>query len=118
MGTVVLFSDYIISKNWREVEQIKLIDGAEDHIMRIATLGCALCRHIGYAGTPAEIFFAKYLLRDKVPLEKRILPLCPEHHRGKSGFHILGRRRFETRYECNVESLLIQTISLAEQMRS
>ena len=70
MGNVVLFSDYIISKNWREVEQIRLIDGAEDHIMKVATLGRALCRHIGYAGTPTEIFFAKHLLRDKVPLVK------------------------------------------------
>jgi len=48
-----------------------------------------------------------------VPLYKRILPLCPEHHRGKSGLHLLGKRNFEKRYECNVESLILQTISLA-----
>jgi len=47
--------------------------------------------------------------------DKRVLPLCPEHHRGKSGLHLLGRRKFEKLYECNVESLIMQTISLAEQ---
>ena len=115
MGTVISLSDYIIRKNWNELQQLQLCDEAEEEITKVANLGCALCRHIGYAGTPAELFFAKRLLRDKVPLYKRILPLCPEHHRGKSGLHLLGKRKFEKRYECNVESLIMQTISLAEQ---
>ena len=83
--------------------------------MKVAILGCALCRHIGYAGTPAEILLAKQLLIDKVSVAKRILPLCPEYHRGKSGLHLLSRRKFEKRYECNIECLIMQTISLAEQ---
>ena len=115
MGTVISLSDYIIRKNWNELRQLHLCDEAEEKITKFANLGCALCRHIGYAGTPAEIFFAKHLLSDKVPLDKRFLPLCPEHHRGKSGLHLLGRRKFEKRYECNVESLIMQTISHAEQ---
>ena len=115
MGTVISLSDYMIRKNCDELQQLQLCDEAEEEITKVANLGCALCRHIGYAGTPAELFFAKRLLRDKVPLYKRILPLCPEHHRGKSGLHLLGRRKFEKRYKCNVESLIMQTISLAEQ---
>jgi len=115
MGTVISLSDYIIKKNWGVLQQLQLCDEAEEQITKVAILGCALCRHIGYAGTPAELFFASHLLKDKVPLSKRILPLCPEHHRGKSGLHLLGRRKFEKRYECNVESLIMQTISLAEQ---
>ena len=114
MGTVVLFSDYIISKNWREVEQIKFIDGAEDHIMKVATLGCALCRHIGYAGTPAEIFLAKHLLTDKVPLEKRILPLCPEHHRGKTGLHGLGTKGFPKHWGFDEDDLLADVAGLLQ----
>ena len=115
MGTVISLSDYMIRKNYDELQQLQLCDEAEEEITKVANLGCALCRHIGYAGTPAELFFAKRLLRDIVPLYKRILPLCPEHHRGKSGLHLLGRRKFEKRYECNVESLIMQTISLAYQ---
>ena len=114
MGTVISLSDYIIRKNWNELRQLHLCDEAEEQITKFANLGCALCRHIGYAGTPAEIFFAKHLLRDKVPLDKRFLPLCPEHHRGKSGLHLLGTRKHEKCYECNVESLIMQTTSLAE----
>ena len=115
MGTVISLSDYNISKNWDDIYQLQLCDEGEEQITKVAILGCALCRHIGYAGTPAELFFARHLLRDKVPLVKRILPLCPEHHRGKSGLYLLGKRKFEKRYKCNVESLIMQTISLAEQ---
>jgi len=85
MGTVISLSDYIIRQNWNELRQLHLCDEAEEQITKFANLGCALCRHIGYAGTPAEIFFAKHLLRDKVPLDKRFLPLRPEHHRVKAG---------------------------------
>ena len=113
MGTVISLSDYMIRKNCDELQQLQLCDEAEEEITKVANLGCALCRHIGYAGTPAELFFAKRLLRDIVPLYKRILPLCPEHHRGKSGLHLLGKRNFEKSYECNVESLILQTIYLA-----
>ena len=115
MGTVISLSDYMIRKNCDELQQLQLCDEAEEEITKVANLGCALCRHIGYAGTPAELFFAKRLLRDKVPLYKRIIPLCPEQHMVKSGLHLLGRRKFEKRYECNVESLIMQTISHAEQ---
>ena len=118
MGTVISLSDYRISKNWDDIYQLSLCDEADEQITNVANLGCALCRHIGYAGTPAELFFASQLLKNKVPLHKRILPLCPEHHRGKSGLHLLERRKFEKRYKCNVESLIMQTISLAEQTQS
>jgi len=26
------------------------------------------------------------------------IPLCPEHHRGNTGYHGLGRKAFEKRY--------------------
>ena len=27
-----------------------------------------------------------------------VIPLCPEHHRGNTGYHGLGRKAFERRY--------------------
>ena len=83
---------------------------------RVSDLGCAVCRRMGYAGTPAEIHHKRAGTgAGRRSSHYEVIPLCPEHHRGKSGLHLLGRRKFEKRYECNVESLIMQTISLAEQ---
>lgn len=64
-----------------------------------ADAGCILCRHLGYGDTPAEI----HHLRDGMGAGQRnsnlmTIPLCPEHHRGSTGFHGLGRRAFERKY--------------------
>lgn len=64
-----------------------------------ADAGCILCRHLGYGATPAEI----HHLRSGMGAGQRntnlmTIPLCPEHHRGNTGFHGLGRRAFERAY--------------------
>lgn len=72
-----------------------------------AEAGCILCRHLGYGATPAEI----HHLRDGVGAGQRnshlkSIPLCPEHHRGATGFHGLGRREFERAYGVTEMDLL------------
>ena len=59
---------------------------------------------IGYGeGTPAEIHHIRRAgKRDKAP----VIPLCPEHHRGNSGIHLLGRKGFERTYGVTEERLL------------
>lgn len=64
-----------------------------------AEAGCILCRYLGYGDTPAEI----HHLRDGMGAGQRnsnllTIPLCPEHHRGDTGYHGLGRRAFEREY--------------------
>lgn len=64
-----------------------------------ADAGCILCRHLGLGATPAEI----HHLRHGVGAGQRnshsmSIPLCPEHHRGATGYHGLGRREFERVY--------------------
>ncbi|WP_148256084.1 Ref family recombination enhancement nuclease [Pusillimonas sp. T7-7] len=64
-----------------------------------ADAGCILCRFLGLGDTPAEI----HHLRDGVGSGQRnsnllTIPLCPEHHRGNTGFHGMGRRAFEREY--------------------
>ncbi len=64
-----------------------------------ADAGCILCRHLGLGPTPAEI----HHLRHGVGAGQRnshsmSIPLCPEHHRGATGYHGLGRREFERVY--------------------
>ena len=64
-----------------------------------AEAGCILCRHLGLGATPAEI----HPLRSGMGAGQRnsnlmTIPLCPEHHRGNTGYHGLGRRAFEREY--------------------
>jgi hypothetical protein len=65
------------------------------HMNAVAELGCAVCRRMGYPGTPAELHHP----RAGVGGARRssnwdVLPLCPEHHRGKTGVHGLGTKGF------------------------
>lgn len=65
------------------------------HMNRVAELGCSVCRRMGYEGTPAELHHP----RSGVGMGKRsshmdVLPICPEHHRGKTGVHGLGTKGF------------------------
>ena len=69
------------------------------YLNRIAEQGCVLCLHLGYGRTDAEI----HHLRHGMGMGQRnnnmsVIPLCPEHHRGNTGYHGLGRRAFERKY--------------------
>jgi len=73
---------------------------------KVARLGCILCWHIGYEGTPAELHHIRRAgRRDNAP----VIPLCPEHHRGNTGIHGLGRKAFEAKYELSEEDLSVFT---------
>jgi hypothetical protein len=77
------------------------------HMSRVAELGCAVCRRMGYPGTPAEIHHK----RAGMGLGRRashwdVLPLCVEHHRGATGVHGLGTRGFAKRWGFNEDDLL------------
>lgn len=81
------------------------------HLDRVASIGCVLCRHLGTPGTPAEI----HHLREGQGAAQRgsdwtAVPLCPEHHRGRSGLHGLGVRGFTTRYKLDELALLEMTL--------
>jgi Recombination enhancement, RecA-dependent nuclease len=74
------------------------------HYDRVARLGCSLCRTLGYYDTPCEIHHVRRHgnPRDKSP----VIGLCPEHHRGNTGLHGLGRKGFEKKYGLTEEDLL------------
>lgn len=81
---------------------------------RVAELGCIVCRNAGFGATPAEV----HHVREGQGGAQRapnylVIPLCPEHHRGKDSIHG-ARRAFELRYGSELD-LLAQTIGeLAE----
>lgn len=79
------------------------------HYSAVAELGCALCGYLGYGATPCEIHHIRRAgKRSNAP----VIGLCPEHHRGNSGVHGLGRKAFERKYGITEEELLEQTLLL------
>ena len=80
------------------------------HMNAVAELGCAVCRRMGYAGTPAELHHP----RAGTGARRRashmdVIPLCPEHHRGKTGLHGLGTKGFVKHYGYSEADLLDDT---------
>lgn len=74
------------------------------HFGKLAGFGCILCYRLGYGeGTPAEIH---HIRRGGKRSSAPVIPLCPEHHRGNSGVHGLGRKAFEKKYGLTEEYLL------------
>lgn len=64
-----------------------------------ADAGCILCRFLGLGNTPAEIHHLRYGVgAGQRNSNLMAIPLCPEHHRGRTGYHGLGRREFERQY--------------------
>ena len=83
------------------------------HMGRVAELGCAVCRRMGYEGTPVEI----HHLRAGTGAGRRashydVIPLCPEHHRGATGLHGLGSKGFPQHYGYSEQDLLNDTRTL------
>lgn len=61
---------------------------------RVASLGCYLCRHLGYGPTPAQI----HHLREGQGMSQRgsnwtVIPLCDRHHANNSPDGIHGGRK-------------------------
>jgi hypothetical protein len=83
----------------------------KEHMRKLAELGCILCiEYLGKYATPAEIH---HIRRSGKRSNAPVIPLCPEHHRGNSGIHGLGRRSFEFRYGLTEEYLLERSLKLA-----
>ena len=80
------------------------------HYDSIARLGCSLCRHLGFGETPCEIHHIRRFGGKRENAE--VIGLCPEHHRGNTGVHGLGRKGFESRYGIDEQTLLLQTNKL------
>ena len=74
---------------------------------KIAELGCILCStYFGIEGSAAELHHCRRY--GSVRSASRVLPLCPEHHRGNTGVHGLGVKGFERKYQTSYEELLEQ----------
>jgi hypothetical protein len=83
----------------------------KEKFRKIVELGCSLCRYQGNEGTPPELH---HIRRAGVRSKSPVIPLCPEHHRGNTGIHGMGRKRFEVVYNITEEELLEKTERLIE----
>jgi hypothetical protein len=83
----------------------------KEHYEKVARLGCCLCRSFGEDtyDVGCEIHHIRRAgKRDSAP----VIGLCPEHHRGNSGIHGMGRKSFEKKYALTEEDLLEKTLEL------
>lgn len=83
----------------------------KEHYAKVANIGCSLCRYLGYGESPPELHHIRRAgKRSNAP----VIPLCPEHHRGNTGIHGMGRKAFEREYKVTEEQLLELTEKLIE----
>jgi hypothetical protein len=47
-----------------------------------------------------------------------VIPLCPEHHRGKTGLHGLGTKGFVKHYGYTEQELIDETLELLKDPRN
>ena len=72
----------------------------DEHLTKVAALGCILCHRLGNPGTPAEV----HHIRTGIGAGRRAshfqtIGLCPLHHRtGQDAIHVLGRKAFESKF--------------------
>jgi len=86
------------------------------HMNRVSDLGCAVCRRMGYAGTPAEIHHKRAGTgAGRRSSHYEVIPLCPEHHRGKTGLHGLGTKGFPKHWGFDEDDLLADVNDLLNQ---
>jgi DNA-cytosine methyltransferase len=97
------------SSRWRR----SLTNDEKKHLSRVADLGCAVCRRMGFPGTPAEIHHKRAGTgAGRRSSHWETIPLCPEHHRGTTGLHGLGTKGFPKHWGFDEVDLLKETIEL------
>ena len=86
------------------------------HKRRLSELGCMACYLIHGPHNPAPVEL--HHLRAGQGWGKgdytTLIPLCPEHHRGKTGVHGLGTKAFPKHHGFTEADLLAMTKQLME----
>jgi hypothetical protein len=87
----------------------------KQHMSAVAELGCAVCRRMGYQGTPAELHHKRAGTgAGRRSSHMDVIPLCPEHHRGKTGLHGLGTKGFFNHWGFDEDDLLADVAGLLQ----
>lgn len=65
---------------------------SQRHMDRVAQAGCVVCRRVGHGYTPPELHHVAE--GSGLRSDWAVAGLCIEHHRGKTGLHGMGTKRF------------------------
>lgn len=81
------------------------------HMERVARVPCVLCKHMGLGNTPAIVHHLKYGsgASDRAH-DCLTIALCPEHHVGPNGVHVLKEKGLRLRYNLSELDLLAMTL--------
>ena len=83
----------------------------------VAEMGCIVCKRMGYPGTPAELHHPRAGTgAGRRASDWDVIPLCPEHHRGKTGVHGLGTKGFVKHWGFDEQDLLSEVRSNAPRI--
>jgi len=83
----------------------------------VAEMGCIVCKRMGYSGTPAELHHPRAGTgAGRRASDWDVIPLCPEHHRGKTGVHGLGTKGFVKHWGFDEQDLLSEVRSNATRI--
>ena len=84
-----------------------------NHKTKLAALGCMVCRrlHGPHDPGPVELHHLRTGGWGKGDY-KTLIPLCPEHHRGKTGVHGIGTKGFAKHYGFDQSDLLSDALHL------
>ena len=81
---------------------------------RVSGIGCILCLKLDIGSSPAEVH---HIGDTAARSDYLTIPLCPEHHRGATGFHGMGERAFNAAYNTSEIKLLGLTLERLEKLR-
>lgn len=84
-----------------------------NHKTKLAAMGCMVCRrlHGPHDPGPVELHHLRTGGWGKGDY-KTLIPLCPEHHRGKTGVHGMGSKGFAKNYGFDQSDLLSDALHL------
>lgn len=90
------------------------------HMNAVAELGCAVCRRLGFPGTPAELHHPRAGTgAGRRASHMDVIPLCPDHHRGSlSGIHGVGTKAWPKMMGFTEQDLLDETRELLKDPSS
>jgi len=75
------------------------------HKAALVELGCMVCRQeFGITDSPVQLHHLRTGGWGKGDYTT-LIPLCPEHHSGKTGVHGMGTKAFERRYGSQISFL-------------
>lgn len=93
----------------RKPRKASKTDAERKYHQRVAELGCAVCRRLGYGATPAQVHHQRTGQGWGRADHYDVAPLCVEHHTGKTGVHSMGRAEFERFYGFSEVDLVNET---------